>query len=140
MEAVGQQSADRVDERQHPLVEGLGGIFLVCHCAASPSRRSKSSFEVGARKWAIILCGQTAPLQWTTQESGVATEAGPCGPIEPLFEPVVAPEHFAVRGDETRRTDDADLRRAGAFGLEQRLVGGALGPLKRRRRIDAACG
>jgi hypothetical protein len=67
-------------------------------------------------------------------------EAGPCGPIEPLFEPVVAPEHFAVRGDETRRADDADLRRAGAFGLEPRLVGGALGPLERCRRIDAACG
>src|SRR6202046_3648764 len=60
------------------------------------------------------------------------------GPIEPLFEPVVAPEHLAVRSYETRRADDSDLGRAGAFGLETRLVGVALGALKCRGRFDAA--
>ena len=61
-------------------------------------------------------------------------------PIEPLFKPVVAPEHFAVCGHETRRADDSDLHRAGALGLEPRLVGLAFGALERRRGIDAACG
>ena len=61
-------------------------------------------------------------------------------PIEPLFEPIVAPEHLAVARDDRRRSDDADLRRPGALGLESRLVGVAFCPFKRGRGIDAACG
>jgi hypothetical protein len=35
VEAVGQQSAERIDERQHPLVEVFRGVFLFRHGAAS---------------------------------------------------------------------------------------------------------
>src|ERR1700683_405573 len=66
VEAVGQQSAERIDERQHPLVEGLGGILLVCHCAAPPSRALRTFLPFGAEKGAIILCGQTTVRQRTT--------------------------------------------------------------------------
>jgi hypothetical protein len=38
VKAVGQQSADRIDERQHLLVEGLGVILLVRHGASSVAR------------------------------------------------------------------------------------------------------
>src|ERR1700684_1227795 len=41
VEAVGEQSAEGIDERQHPLVEGLGGILLVCHYAALRCARSE---------------------------------------------------------------------------------------------------
>src|ERR1700733_916874 len=60
------------------------------------------------------------------------------GPIEPLFEPVVAPEHLAVCGHETWRAEDSDLRRASALGLELRLDGVALGAFKCRDGHDAA--
>src|SRR3984957_7472541 len=141
MEAVGQQSADRIGERQHLLVEGLGGILLVRHSAAPSSRAPKVS-DVRAKN-AISLCRGTMLRQRPAKEiRALRNGVEPAGyrPIEPLFKPVVAPEDLAVWGHEPRRADDSHLPRAGALGLEPRLVRLAFGALERRRGIDAACG
>src|ERR1700691_3934394 len=73
-----------------------------------------------------------------TRTSRSVVDAGARSPIEPLFQPVVAPEHLGVCSHEARRADDSDLRRAGALGLEPRLVGVALGAFKCRDGLDAA--
>src|ERR1700722_3386759 len=141
MEAVGQQSADRIGERQHLLVEGLGGILLSRHSAAPSSRAPKVS-DVRAKN-AISLCRGTMLRQRPAKEiRALRNGVEPAGhrPIEPLFKPVVAPEDLAVHGHETRRADDSDLHRAGALGLEPRLVRLAFGALERRRRIGATRG
>ena len=48
-------------------------------------------------------CGNTA------RQSGRTPGPSPGRPIEPLFEPIVAPKDLAVLGDETGRADDANL-------------------------------
>src|SRR5580658_4611665 len=55
----------------------------------------------------------------------------PRRPIEPLFEPVVAPEHLAVLGDKAGCADNANLGRASALRLQQGLVRVASGALER---------
>ena len=50
VEAVGEQSADRIDECQHLLVQGLGAVFLVRHGAAPWSRAPNASVFGASKK------------------------------------------------------------------------------------------